>query len=50
MTRAIDPDLGGQVRLEGEVWMATAGEAIEEGAKATVISVSGAKVHVEKKV
>ncbi len=49
VTRAIDPDLGGQVRFEGEVWMATANERIEENAKVTVASVSGAKVHVERK-
>ena len=28
VTKAIDPDLGGQVRFEGEVWMATANERI----------------------
>ena len=49
VTKAIDPDLGGQVRLEGETWLATAGEKIDENAKVVVISVSGAKVHVERK-
>ena len=48
VTKAIDPDLGGQVRLEGEVWMATANEGIEVDSKVTVTSVSGTKVHVEK--
>ncbi len=49
VTKTIDPDLGGQVRIEGEVWMATASDHVEEGAKVTVTSVSGAKVHVEKR-
>ena len=49
VTKAIDPDLGGQVRLEGETWMATANEKINENNKVIVTSVSGTKVHVEKK-
>ena len=48
VTKTIDPDLGGQVKIEGEVWMARAGEQIEENEKVTIISVSGAKVHVER--
>jgi len=50
VTKTIDPDLGGQVRLEGETWLATAGEKIDENTKVVVISVSGAKVHVERNV
>ena len=48
VTKAIDPDLGGQVRIEGEVWVASAHEKIEENVKVKVVSVSGTKVHVEK--
>lgn len=46
VTKAIDADLGGQVRVEGEVWRASAAEAIEEGAKVKVISITGTKVNV----
>ena len=49
VTKSIDPDLGGQIRLEGEVWMATANEKIDEGDKVTITSVSGTKVQVERK-
>lgn len=49
VTKAIDPDLGGQVRLEGETWLATAAEKIDENAKVVVVSVTGAKVQVERK-
>ena len=48
VTKSIDPDLGGQVKIEGEVWTARANEPVEEGEKVRVIKVSGAKVHVEK--
>jgi len=48
VTKRIDPDLGGQVRIEGEVWSAIAGEAIEENSKVKVVSISGNKVSVEK--
>jgi len=48
VTKTIDPDLGGQVRIEGEIWVATAGQAIEENTKVKVVDVSGTKVHVEK--
>ncbi len=49
VTKAIDPDLGGQVRLEGEIWMATASQLIEQDTKVVVTSVSGTKVHVDRK-
>ena len=32
VTSPIDPDNGGKVRFEGEVWQATADERIETGA------------------
>lgn len=50
VTKVIDPDLGGQVRFEGETWMATADEKIDVDSKVTVTSVSGAKVHVQRKL
>ena len=50
VTKTIDPDVGGQVRLEGEVWFATANEMIEVDDKVTVVSVSGTKVHVQRKL
>ena len=48
VTKAIDPDLGGQVQVEGEIWIAKASEKIDEKEKVRVISVSGTKVHVER--
>ncbi len=48
VTKAIDPDLGGQVRIEGEIWNAVAPEPIAENSKVKVISVTGTKVLVEK--
>ncbi|HOP06298.1 MAG TPA: NfeD family protein [candidate division Zixibacteria bacterium] len=50
VTKAIDPDLGGQVKVEGEVWIAVADEAIAEGEKVTVGSVTGTKLHVTRKI
>jgi len=38
----------GQVRVDGQVWLAQADETIDEGAKVLVESVSGAKLHVTK--
>jgi membrane protein implicated in regulation of membrane protease activity len=46
--RAIDPDLGGQVRIEGETWKAVADERIDENTKVEVLDVSGTKVHVRR--
>jgi len=48
VTKAIDADLGGQVRVEGEVWLAQAQENIPENAKVRIVGVSGTKLHVEK--
>lgn len=48
VTKAIDPDLGGQVLLGGETWWAMADEAIGENEKVTVSSVVGTRVHVNK--
>ena len=48
VTKAIDSDLGGQVRIEGEIWVANARESIAVNEKVRIISVSGTKVLVEK--
>ncbi len=48
VTKEIDPDLGGQVRYEGEVWMAEASERIEEDAKVRIVSIAGTRVRVER--
>ena len=48
VTKDIDPDLGGQVKVEGETWQARAGEQIETDKKVKIVSVSGTKLHVEK--
>ena len=48
VTEAIDPDLGGKVQFEGEVWVAKADEAIEENIKVRIVQVSGTRVVVEK--
>ena len=47
VTKEIDPDLGGQVRIEGEKWIARAEQKIEVNTKVRVIKVSGTRVHVE---
>ena len=49
VTKTIDADLGGQIQIEGEVWIAGADEEIVENEKAEVISVTGTKLHVKKK-
>jgi membrane protein implicated in regulation of membrane protease activity len=48
VTKAIDPDLGGQVKIGGEIWGARADEQISENEKVRVISISGTKTHVER--
>lgn len=45
---AIDPDLGGKVRFEGETWVARAEEAIEPQTKVRIVAITGTKVKVEK--
>lgn len=50
VTKAIDPDLGGQVKIGGEIWRAHADEQISENEKVKVISISGTKVYVERLV
>jgi len=48
ITKAIDPDSGGQIRLHGEVWRAVSEIALAENNRAKVVSVSGNKLVVEK--
>ena len=50
VTRTIDPDEGGQVKVEGETWRANASEVIAEHSRIKVVSVSGNKLIVEKTV
>jgi membrane protein implicated in regulation of membrane protease activity len=49
VTKAIDPDLGGRIKYEGETWAAEASEKIEEQAKVRILAVTGTRVRVEKK-
>jgi membrane protein implicated in regulation of membrane protease activity len=49
VTEAIDPDLGGKIKFEGEVWRATSDEKIEVNDKVVINSISGTKLHVERK-
>ena len=44
----IDPDLGGQVKIGGETWLAEAEERIAQNLKVEIISISGTKVLVKK--
>ncbi|UCC43614.1 MAG: NfeD family protein [Candidatus Zixiibacteriota bacterium] len=46
--RAIDPDEGGQIRYEGEVWAAQADRRIEEQTKVIITAVTGTRVKVER--
>ena len=45
--KAIDPNDGGQIRFEGEVWRATAEVGIPAEQRVRIVSVSGTKVKVE---
>jgi membrane protein implicated in regulation of membrane protease activity len=47
VTEPIDPDLGGKVKFEGEIWNAKAEQAIAANAKVRIKSVAGTKVNVE---
>jgi membrane protein implicated in regulation of membrane protease activity len=46
--KEIDPDLGGQVKYEGETWVARADERIEVNTKVKILSVTGTRVMVER--
>ena len=44
----IDLDDGGKVQIGSEIWIAGADRIIEEGKRIKVVSVSGARLHVEQ--
>ena len=48
VTKAIEPDHPGQIRYEGEVWLASGSEPFAEGAKVKIVSLSGTRVRVER--
>jgi len=48
VTKPISPDSPGQIKYEGELWLASAGESFPEGAKVTIVSLSGTRVRVER--
>lgn len=50
VTSTIDPDNGGKVRFEGEVWQAQADERIEENVKVRIVGVTGTRVRVQRAV
>ena len=47
VTKTIDPDLGGQIKCEGEVWIAQSDQKIEINQKVRIKGVSGARLYVE---
>jgi membrane protein implicated in regulation of membrane protease activity len=49
VTEVIDPDMGGKIKYEGEVWRATAAEKIDVNEKVVINSISGTKLLVERK-
>lgn len=48
VTKPISPDSPGQIKYEGELWLANAGESFPEGAKVKIVSLSGTRVRVER--
>jgi membrane protein implicated in regulation of membrane protease activity len=48
VTAAVDPDTGGKVKFEGEIWQAKAKVAIGENEKVRITAVSGTRVEIEK--
>jgi membrane protein implicated in regulation of membrane protease activity len=48
VTKPIAPDHPGQIKYEGEVWLASANEALPEGVKVKIVSLSGTRVRVER--
>lgn len=48
VTKEIDPDLGGQVKYEGELWQARATETIASKEKVRILTLSGTHVTVER--
>lgn len=48
VTKPISPDSPGQIKYEGELWLANAGESFPEGTKVKIVSLSGTRVRVER--
>ena len=48
VTKEIDPDEGGQIRYQGEVWRAVAEERIETNAKVIIVSITGTSAEVKR--
>lgn len=48
VVKEISAHESGQVKIEGEVWSATATEAIPLNSSVRVVKISGTKVHVER--
>ncbi|HUV29545.1 MAG TPA: NfeD family protein [Acidobacteriota bacterium] len=48
VTKTVEPDGGGLVRYEGEIWAAEAEVRIEERSRVRIVSVAGTRVRVEK--
>ena len=46
--KTIDPDLGGQISINGEIWRAASEEIILENEKVTILKIVGTTAHVEK--
>jgi membrane protein implicated in regulation of membrane protease activity len=45
---ALEPALPGRVAIRGEIWQATSGDTIGEGARVRVIRIDGLTLTVEK--
>jgi membrane protein implicated in regulation of membrane protease activity len=48
VTKPIEPDHPGQIKYEGEVWLASAEEPLALGTKVNIVSVAGTRVRVER--
>jgi membrane protein implicated in regulation of membrane protease activity len=48
VTQEIDPDQGGKVRIEGEIWVANADEPISAKEKVKIVSVAGTRLRVAR--
>ena len=49
VVKAIDPDTGGQVKIDGETWRAIADHPFAPNAKVRIAAVDGNKLRVEEK-
>jgi inner membrane protein len=48
VTKTIEPHASGQVKFEGETWLAHASQTIEENTKVKIVSVTGTRLTVER--